>query len=89
MYTISIPGFSHPFSSFSHLLGAFVFLIYGIRLIYLARFNRGWAVAVAVFVISGVFLLSMSGVFHLLGQENAGRAVLQRLDHAGIFALIA
>ncbi|MGB5517950.1 MAG: hemolysin III family protein, partial [Gammaproteobacteria bacterium] len=84
-----IPGFTHPFSALSHLLGAFVFLVYGIRLIYLARFNRGWAVAVAVFVISGVFLLSMSGVFHLLGQENAGRAVLQRLDHAGIFALIA
>jgi channel protein (hemolysin III family) len=89
MYTIAIPGFNHPFSSLSHLLGAFVFLIYGIKLIYLARTNRGWAVAVAAFVVSGVFLLSMSGVFHLLEQDNSGRAVLQRLDHAGIFALIA
>ena len=89
MNTISIPGFNQPFSSLSHLCGAFVFLIYGTRLVYLARFNRAWAVAVSVFVISGVFLLSMSGVFHLLEQQNAGRAVLQRLDHAGIFALIA
>jgi channel protein (hemolysin III family) len=89
MDTISILGFNHPFSSLSHLVGAFVFLIYGIRLIYLARFNRGWALAVTVFVVSGVFLLSMSGVFHLLEQQNAGRTVLQRLDHAGIFGLIA
>ncbi len=89
MDTISILGFNHPFSSLSHLVGAFIFLIYGIRLIYLARFNRGWAIAVTVFVVSGVFLLSMSGVFHLLEQQNAGRTVLQRLDHAGIFGLIA
>jgi channel protein (hemolysin III family) len=89
MDTIPIPGFNHPFSSLSHLAGAFVFLIYGAKLVYLAGFNRSWAVAVSVFVISGVFLLSMSGVFHLLEQQNAGRAVLQRLDHAGIFALIA
>ena len=89
METISIPGFSDPFSSLSHLLGAFVFLIYGIRLIYLARYHRGWAVAVSVFVFSGVFLLSMSGVFHLVEHQGVSRVVLQRLDHAGIFALIA
>ena len=89
MDTISIPGFNDPFSSLSHLVGAFVFLIYGLKLIRLACVNRGWAVATSVFVISGVFLLSMSGVFHLLEQQNAGRTVLQRLDHAGIFALIA
>jgi hemolysin III len=87
--TISIPGFSEPFSSLSHLVGAFVFFVYGIRLIYLARIHLGWAVASAVFVFSGVFLLSMSGVFHLLESQGVSRAVLQRLDHAGIFALIA
>jgi channel protein (hemolysin III family) len=89
MQAISIPGFSDPFSSLSHLLGAFAFLIYGIRLIYLARFRRAWAVAVSVFVFSGVFLLSMSGVFHLVEHQGLSRVVLQRLDHAGIFALIA
>ena len=89
MEAISIPGFSDPFSSLSHLLGAFVFLIYGIKLIYRARFHRGWAVAVSVFVFTGVFLLSMSGVFHLLEHQGVSRLVLQRLDHAGIFALIA
>lgn len=89
MQAISIPGFSDPFSSISHLFGALVFLIYGIRLICLALPHRGQAVAVSVFVFSGVFLLSMSGVFHLLQHQGAGRVVLQRLDHAGIFALIA
>lgn len=89
MSTIPIPGFSEPFSSISHLLGAAVFLVYGIRLIYMARSHLGWAVAVGVFVFSGVFLLSMSGVFHLLDLAGTPRAILQRLDHAGIFGLIA
>lgn len=89
MNTASIPGFSDPFSSISHLMGALVFLVYGIKLISLAGGHRGWVVAVSVFVFSVVFLLSMSGVFHLLEHQGIGRAVLQRLDHAGIFALIA
>lgn len=89
MNTASIPGFSDPFSSISHLMGALVFLVYGIKLISLAGGHRGWVVAVSVFVFSVVFLLSMSGVFHLLEHQGIGRAVLQRLDHVGIFALIA
>jgi len=89
MDAASIPGFSDPFSSISHLLGAVVFLIYGIKLISLAHGHAGWVVAVGVFIFSVVFLLSMSGVFHLLDHQSNGRAVLQRLDHAGIFALIA
>jgi channel protein (hemolysin III family) len=89
METIPVPGFRDPVSSLSHLIGASVFLFYGIKLIFIARGNRGWAIAVTVFVVSGVFLLSMSGVYHLLAQQGVSRAVLQRLDHAGIFALIA
>lgn len=89
MNTISITGFSEPFSSISHLLGALVFFVYGIKLIYMARSHTGWAIAVGVFVLSGVFLLSMSGIFHLLDLQGVNRTVLQRLDHAGIFALIA
>jgi len=89
MVTVAIPGFTEPFSSISHLLGALVFLVYGARLIFRARSHFGWAVAVGVFVLSGVFLLSISGVYHLLELEGVGRVVLHRLDHAGIFALIA
>ena len=88
MDTILLPGLNDPLGSLSHLVGALVFLILGVKLIDQARFNQGWAVAVTVFVVSGVFLLSMSGIFHLLEQQNAGRGVLQRLDHGRIFALI-
>lgn len=89
MTIISIPGFTDPFNSISHLTGALIFLYYGVKLIRRARDHRGWAIAVSVFVFSVVFLLSMSSVFHLLEHENPARAILQRLDHAAIFGLIA
>ncbi len=46
-------------------------------------------VSLGVFVFAVVFLLSMSGVFHLLTPGTDGRYVLQVLDHAAIFCLIA
>ncbi|MEK6748738.1 MAG: hemolysin III family protein [Pseudomonadota bacterium] len=85
----SIPGFSEPFSSLSHLLAAGVMLALGIRLIINGRGNAGRVIALIVYIFSAVFLLSMSGVFHLLQPGGSGRMVLQRLDHAGIFLLIA
>jgi channel protein (hemolysin III family) len=59
-----------------------------------SRTREGIA-ALVVFAASAVLLLSMSGVYHLLskrdGESSAGTArdVLQRLDHAAIFILIA
>lgn len=87
--TVPIPGFSEPFSSLSHLLGAGVFFCIGIWLVVRFRGHGGRSTALAIFVCSVVFLLSMSGVFHLLAPGGTARAVLQRLDHAGIFFLIA
>ena len=89
MNIISIPGFSDPFSSISHLIGVLVALYYGVGLLRLSIGHHGSFISVGVFVFSVVFLLSMSGVFHLLEHDSAGRDVLQRLDHAGIFVLIA
>jgi len=43
----------------------------------------------AVYAAACVFSLSMSGVYHLLTPGQSGWAVLRRLDHAGIFVLIA
>lgn len=89
-----IPGFHEPFSALSHLLGAGVFAVLGARLI-----RRGYgdggpgsgarAAFLAVYVFCAVFLLAMSGVFHLLEDGTTARAVLGRLDFAGIFMLIA
>ena len=42
-----------------------------------------------IFTFAVVFLLAMSGVFHLLTPGSNGRYVLQILDHAAIFILIA
>ena len=89
MNPIPIPGFSDPFSAITHLLAALVFFAFGLRLLLQARGNLVRLITVGVYVFSVVFLLSMSGVFHLLEPGSVGRAVLQRLDHAGIFILIA
>ena len=89
METYSIPGFADPMSSLTHLLAAGVFAVLGFFLIRRARGNLCHVIAIGVFVFTCLFLLSMSGVFHLLSVGGAGRAVLQRLDHAAIFLLIA
>ena len=89
MPVYSIPGFSEPVSSLTHLLSAGVFAILGFFLMRRGRGRISRIIALGVFVVTVVFLLSMSGVFHLLSPEGASRAVLQRLDHAAIFTLIA
>jgi channel protein (hemolysin III family) len=86
---IDIPGFSEPFSSLSHLLAAGVFLILGIRLIVQHRHSGLRVTGLVIFIVSVIFALAMSGVFHLLTPGTSGREILQRLDHAGIFFLIA
>lgn len=85
----SIPGFSEPFSSMSHLLAAGVFLILGLLLLLRNHTSAGKSLAVLIFVMGVTFTLSMSGVFHLLSPGSVSKAVFQRLDHAAIFFLIA
>ena len=85
----SVPGFSDPVSSWSHLLGAGVFAVLTFILI-----RRGWGkpsrvAFLVVFALSCVFLMSMSGTYHLLSPNTTARGVLRRLDHAAIFTLIA
>jgi channel protein (hemolysin III family) len=45
--------------------------------------------SIVVFIGSAILLLCMSGVYHLLDPGVPARDVLQRLDHAAIFILIA
>lgn len=86
---IAIPGFEDPFSSLTHLIAAGLFAYAAIGLLRTARGHRGRLLALSIYAGSVVLLLSMSGVFHLLANGTTGRAVLQRLDHACIFVLIA
>jgi channel protein (hemolysin III family) len=86
---LSIPGFSDPFSSLTHLAGAVVFGILGISLTARGRGDAGRVFSLALFAFSCVLLLSLSGIYHLLQHETVARGVLMRLDHAAIFILIA
>ena len=88
-HVLAIAGFSEPFSSITHLLAAGIFFVLGIVLMHRGRGHTGRIVALGIFSFSIVFLLAMSGVYHLLEPGGTARAVLQRLDHAGIFFLIA
>lgn len=82
-------GFADPLSSWSHLLSA---VIAAVGTYFLVRRGQGngWRVfSLCLYSFTLIFLFSMSGVFHLLPRESMGREVLQRLDHAAIWCLIA
>lgn len=82
-------GFADPFSSWTHLISAF-FAAGGTYFLVKKGQGNSWRVlALCVYSFTLVFLFSMSGVFHLLPRETLGRDVLQRLDHAAIWCLIA
>ena len=85
----SIPGFSEPFSSISHLLAAGLFSFAGLMLLLRSRGHHGRFYSLGIFVFTVIFLLSMSGVFHLLDPGGEPRSYMRRLDHAAIFTLIA
>ena len=89
MEIYSVPGFAEPFSSLSHFLGTAVCVVAGYFLLHRGRGNLPRLISLGIFVFSCVFLLAMSGVYHLLSPEGSGHRVLQRLDHAAIFTLIA
>ncbi len=87
--TYPIPGFSEPFSALTHLAGAGAFACLAPFLMLRGRGNPWRVASLALFAASTVVLLSLSGTYHLLSPGTGGRAVLQRLDHAAIFVLIA
>ena len=89
MQVHTLPGFYEPFSSLSHLAGALVFAWLSLPLLRLGRGDGRRLLFLGVFAFTIVFLLSMSGVYHLLTEGGAARAVLARLDMAAIFAVIA
>jgi channel protein (hemolysin III family) len=86
---LTLPGFSDPVSSLTHLAGALLFAFLAFGLLRRRQENRVHLISLYVFAVSCVLLLALSGVYHLLAPDTAGRAVLKRLDHAAIFVLIA
>ena len=86
---LAVAGFSDPVSSISHLGGAVVFAFLAATLLRRGGGDRLRMISLSVFAVSCVLLLGLSGVYHLLSPDTAGRAVLKQLDHAAIFVLIA
>lgn len=84
-----LPGFYEPFGSMSHLLGALLFAGLGVVLMRRGRGELGRMVALGVYAFSCVFLMSMSGVYHMMVRGGAASEVMARLDHSAIFVLIA
>ena len=82
-----LPGLTEPFSSLTHLLGAVLFLMLGVWLVRRTRGDRWRAFACGLYVATVVFLLCMSGIYHML-PDGPWRELLRRLDHAAIFSLI-
>jgi channel protein (hemolysin III family) len=89
MGNVGILGFAEPFSSWTHLLSAAGFLLAGIGLVAKGKGSMPRVISLVVYTFSLVFLFSMSGVYHLLEPGGVAREVLRRLDHAGIWVLIA
>jgi channel protein (hemolysin III family) len=89
MENIKILGFADPLSSWSHLGGLILSVVGGVMMVYKGRGNAGRVTSLVIFTITLIFLFSMSFVYHLLDRDTLARAVLQRLDHAGIWLLIA
>ncbi len=83
-----IPGFSDPVSSISHLLAQGVLVVLSFFLLRLQQKDIGKSLSLGVFAFASIFMLSMSGVYHLLSHDGMSRIVLQRLDHSAIIILI-
>ncbi|HEX8913030.1 MAG TPA: hemolysin III family protein [Humisphaera sp.] len=84
-----LPGFDDPFSAISHLCGAVLFVVLGALLLRRGRGDRARVALLGVYAFACVALFALSGTYHMMTVGGTARRVMQRLDHAAIFVLIA
>ncbi len=89
MQTVSFLGVADPVSSLTHLWGAVLFAVLAVRLLRRVRHDAVRLAVLGLYCFSVVFLLLISGLYHLFPAGSASRTIFQRLDHAAIFLLIA
>lgn len=82
-------GIADPISATLHLGGAMVFAVLAFGLLVQAYGEPRRFAAVVIYVCGVLYVLTVSGLFHALARETAARHLLQVMDHAGIFFLIA
>jgi channel protein (hemolysin III family) len=85
---LALPGFHEPFSSLLHLLAAAFVMWRGVALVRSGSGLRDY-LGLGAFVVGATLMLALSGTYHLLDPALPARDVLQRLDHAGIWMMIA
>jgi len=79
MLPTSIPGFSDPFSSFSHLfVGVPIFIVMTLILVWRGRGDRGRMVTLGIYGFTNILLFALSGVYHMLDRTSTARMVLSR-----------
>ncbi len=86
---VTFLGLHDPISAWSHLLAAVGFFISGFYLLYKGRGSKLRLTSFLLYLFALIFLFSMSGTYHLLAYNTPARDVLQMLDHAAIWILIA
>lgn len=84
----SLARLKHPFCSLSHWIGAALALAGTIWLLATARSPLAFA-GFVVYGLSLIGLYSASGLYHSVTCEGGRETFLRRLDHTGIFLLIA
>ncbi len=88
IYTFPMTGIREPFSSLSHVVGAFVFAALAILLIRRGRGDRLRTISLAVMAYVSIQTLVISSVYHML-WPGSYREIMLRVDVAGIFFVIA
>jgi channel protein (hemolysin III family) len=86
---IHLPWMYEPFSALSHLLGAIVFSVLGVLLFCRTPERSSSQIFIAIYVFSCIFLMTVSGWYHLTVAGGSANQILVRLDHDAIFLLIA
>ncbi|HJL06499.1 MAG TPA: hemolysin III family protein [Polyangiaceae bacterium LLY-WYZ-15_(1-7)] len=87
-HPIPCPGFCDPVASWTHLLAAGAAFLMAPWLLRAVRGGRARA-GLGVFLFGAVTLFALSGTYHLIDRGTVARDVLQRLDHAAIWTMIA
>ncbi len=82
---------NEPMSSVTHLVGAGLAIAALVLLVVFAAINgtASHVVGASVFGASMVLLYLTSGLYHLVSKQHPAKPLLQRLDHAMIYVLIA
>lgn len=86
--TAPFSGIREPFSSLSHIVGAGVFAVFAILLIWRGRGDRLRAISLGLMAYASIQTLVVSSIYHML-WPGPSREFMLRADVAGIFFLIA